>query len=184
MRSVPVEERLIFGTSVGGMLRALGDDVEKPEVKAALRGLGVDPDKLLPGYRVPEYVKLMEFIGAQRFPTLQGEARDRELGREFIRGFAQTLVGKATLAMGKVLGPMRATMRLTRSMRTVNNYSTSGANQLSARSVEVWCEPVLRPWYYVGVFKEGGRSLHGDSYTVELRRFDAQRERAEFLITW
>lgn len=166
------------------MLRALGDDVDKPEVKSALLAIGIDPGRLLPAYHVPEYVKLMEFIGAHRFPTLQGDARDRELGREFIRGFGQTLVGKATLAMGKVLGPMRATMRLTRSMRTVNNYSTSGANQLTARSVEVWCEPVLRPWYYVGVFEEGGRSLHGESYTVELRSFHKQSERAEFLISW
>jgi uncharacterized protein (TIGR02265 family) len=179
-----VGERIIFGTSVEGMLRALGPDREAPEVKAALVALGVNPERMLPGYNVPTYVKLMEFIGAHRFPTLKGEARDRELGREFIRGFAQTLVGKATMAMGRVLGPRRATMRLTRSMRTVNNYSTSGCSELNATSMEVWCEPVLRPWYYVGVFEEGGRSLHGPSYSVELRKFEPRSERAEFLISW
>lgn len=178
------EERLIFKSSVEGMLRALGDDLNRPDVKQALVQLGINPDRLLPAYHVPEYVKLMEFIGAHRFPQLQGDARDLELGREFIRGFGNTLVGKATMAMGRVLGPMRATHRLTRSMRTVNNYSTSGATQVTERSMEVWCEPVARPYYYLGVFEEGGKQIHGPTYAVELKSHDKTRERAEFLISW
>lgn len=174
-------ERLIFGTSVEGMLRALGPTIS-PEVKAKLVALGVNPDKLLPAYGVPTYSALLDFIGLTRFPDLEPQARDRELGREFIRGFGHTFVGKATLAMGRVLGPMRATMRLTRTMRTVNNYSTSEATKRSDTSVHMWCQPVLRPWYYVGVFEEAGGQLHGPSYVVELQKFE--NERADFLIRW
>jgi len=174
-------ERLIFGNSVEGMLRALGPELS-PAVKQQLVALGVDPDKLRPAYGVPEYVKLLDFIGAQRFPQLASDERDRALGREFIRGFGQTFVGKATLTMGRVLGPMRATMRLTRTMRTVNNYSSAEALPVSSSAVQLWCHPVLRPWYYVGVFEEAGQQLHGPSYAVELTKFE--QERADFLIRW
>ncbi len=173
-------ERLIFGNSVQGMLSALGEIT--PEVKARLIELGVNPDKLLPAFSVPVYSKLLDFIGAQRFPRLEGHERDRALGQEFIRGFGRTFVGKATMALGSVLGPMRATMRLTRTMRTVNNYSNAEAVPVSAKSVQVWCHPVLRPWYYVGVFEQAGWELHGPSYKVELQKFE--QERADFLISW
>ncbi len=173
-------ERIIFGSSVEGMLRALGNLT--PALKAKLIGLGVNPDKLLPGYDQKTYLSLLDFIGAERFPEVHGADRDRALGREFIRGFGQTFVGKATLALGRVIGPMRGTQRLTRTMRTVNNYSESHAIPLDASSVQVWCHPVLRPWYYVGVFEQAGLELHGPSYKVELQRFEG--ERADFLISW
>jgi len=177
-------ERLIFGTSVEGMLRALGDDLKRPDVKQSLLAIGINPDKLLPAYRIPEYLGLMDFIGAQRFPTLGSEERDRALGREFIRGFSETFVGKATLAMGRVIGPRRGTKRLTRSMRAVNNYSTSGIITEAETQVDVWIEPVLRPWYYVGVFEAGGQVLYGESYQAELLSFAKESERAEFRIRW
>lgn len=174
-------ERIVFGSSVEGQLRALGPELS-PEVKSQLINLGVNPDKILPGYSVPVYAKLIDFVGAQRFPELEGTERDRALGREFIIGFGNTLVGKATLAMGKVLGPMRATLRLTRTMRSVNNYSVSEAIPINSTSVNVWCQPVLRPWYYVGVFEQAGQQMHSPSYTVALQKFEG--ERADFLISW
>lgn len=174
-------ERLIFGNSVAGMLRALGPELS-PATRRELIALGVNPDKLLPAYGVPEYVKLLDYIGAQRFPELQGTERDRALGREFIRGFGETFVGKATLAMGRVLGPLRATLRLTRTMRTVNNYSHAEAFPGTNNSVQLWCHPVLRPWYYVGVFEQAGWEVHGPTYAVELQKFE--QERADFLIRW
>lgn len=175
-----MSERLIFGNSVQGMLSALGELT--PELKKQLITLGVDPDKLLPAYGVPAYVKLLDFIGAERFPRLAGNERDRALGQEFIRGFGRTFVGKATMTLGRVLGPMRATMRLTRTMRTVNNYSSAEAIPMSANSVQLWCHPVLRPWYYVGVFEQAGLELHGPTYKVALQKF--VQERADFLISW
>ncbi|MBL8915835.1 MAG: DUF2378 family protein [Archangium sp.] len=181
---IPPEQRLVFSASVNGLLRILGDDVDKPEVRAKLLELGFNVDRLLPGYGLPECMKLMDYIGTRCFPELQGDERERALGRGFIRAFGETLLGKATMAMGKVMGPMRATMRLTRAMRTVNNYSNSGATQLTPRSVELWCEPVWRPWYYIGIFEEGGRAIHGESYTVVLRSFDEKKERAEFFVSW
>ncbi len=177
----PMEERLVFGSSVEGMLRTLGPQ-PSDEVKAQLKGLGFNVDKLLPAYSVPEYLKLIDFLGTHRFPELQGAERDRALGREFIIGFGQTFTGKATLALGRVIGPMRATLRLTRSMRAVNNYSQTEAIPLGANSVQLWCQPVLRPWYYVGVFEQAGRELHGPTYAVELQKFEG--ERADFLISW
>ena len=174
-------ERIVFGSSVEGQLRALGPEIS-PEVKSQLINLGVNPDKILPGYSVPVYAKLIDFVGAQRFPELEGTERDRALGREFIIGFGNTLVGKATLAMGKVLGPMRATLRLTRTMRSVNNYSVSEAIPINSNSVNVWCHPVLRPWYYVGVFEQAGQQMHSPSYTVALQKLEG--ERADFLISW
>lgn len=174
------QERLIFGNSVEGMLRTLPELT--PALRAELERLGVTPGKLLPAYDVPTYVKLLDFLGQTRFPSLGPEERDFELGREFIRGFSKTLVGKAALAMTKVLGPLRSTQRLTRTMRSVNNYSQSGATVLGPNSVQIWCAPVLRPHYYRGVFLESGQAIAGPSYTVTMGAF--VDERLELQVSW
>ncbi len=178
------DQRLVFRGAVEGLLRVLGAETERPDLKKALCALGVDPSNLLPAYDLETCQRLLEFVGERRFPSVTGDERQRELGRAFIRCFSETFMGKAAMAMGRILGPSRATQRLTRAMRMTNNYSTSGASHLTQNSMALWCEPVANPWYYVGIFEEGGKTLHGPSYTVELKAFDRSTERAEFLVHW
>lgn len=174
-------DRLVFRNSVEGMLRALGPQLS-PEVKSEVLSLGVNPDELEPIYDVQTYLLLVDFIGGRRFPSLSGDERDRELGREFIRGFSKTLVGRATFVSSRTLGPMCGTLNLARTLRMVNNYATAEAIPLTESSVQVRCRPVLRPHYYQGILEQAGWDMHVPSYQVELENFE--HERADFMISW
>lgn len=174
-------ERLVFESSVQGMLSCLGHPLA-PDVKARLVALGVNPDKLLPAYTMEQFTRLMDFIGELRHPTLSADEKDYALGADFVRGFNQTLIGKATFAMARVLGPARTSRRLTHSMRTVNNYTGSEIVEEGATFVRVWIAPVGRPHFYRGVFDEAGRVAHLTHYRAELTAFDG--ERADFTFHW
>lgn len=182
MRSTPAEQRLLFRTTIEGMLRCLGQPIA-PALVEQLRALGFDvTQRLLPGYPIERYLALVDFIGQVRHPQLEPDARDYALGVDFIRGFQDTLLGNATLGMARALGPKRYALRLPVAMRSVNNYANAGTRDDGERDVFLWSEPVYKPHYHRGVFEEAGRLTWGPSYRVDLLR--AEGERAEFRITW
>ncbi len=174
-------ERLVFESSVQGMLKCLGTPIA-PEVTQRLIAIGINPARLLPAYTMQQFTRLMELIGALRYPSLSPDEQDYELGKDFVRGFAQTLLGKATFAMAGVIGPLRTSRRLTHSMRTVNNYSKSEIVEEGPQFVRVWVAPVGRPHFYRGVFDEAGSAAHLTEYRAELTAFSG--ERADFTFRW
>lgn len=174
-------ERLVFESSVQGMLKCLGTPLPA-DVKPKLLALGVNPDRLLPAYTMQQFTALMALIGELRYPTLSADEKDYALGQDFVRGFGQTLIGKATFAMAGVLGPLRTSRRLTHSMRTVNNYTNSSILEEGPDFVRVWIAPVGRPHFYRGVFDEAGRAAHLMQYRAELTGFTG--ERADFTFHW
>jgi uncharacterized protein (TIGR02265 family) len=175
-------ERLVFRSTVSSMLKVLGNPIA-PEHVVALQQAGIDPTRpLLVAYPLESFQKLLALAGKVRFPKLGPEERDYALGELFVVNFATSLIGGAVVAMARVLGPRRSTQRLTRSFRSVNNYSEAEAKELSANEMEVRCEPVLRPDYYLGVLQTAGRMSHGESYQVELSSYE--NERAVFRVRW
>jgi uncharacterized protein (TIGR02265 family) len=174
-------ERLIFENSVAGMLRCLSKPIE-PSMLIQLTSIGINPHKLKPAYTVDEYMKLMNVLGAHKYSHLQEAERDYELGRDFIKGFFDTMIGKALFSVAKVLGPLRGTRRLPRSMKSVNNYTEAGITEFSEREVEVWITPAFRPHFYVGLFEESGKLMFGPKYQVNFKSFE--NEKGVFRISW
>jgi uncharacterized protein (TIGR02265 family) len=173
-------ERLFFQSAVQGLLATL--PTLTPEVRAHLKTLGVDPEHLLPAYPQTVYLAVMGYVGETLFPSLPLEEREIATGSAFLRSYGATLLGSAALGLAKVIGPARAIGRLTRSLRTANNFAQGGTVSAGERSIQVWIEPVVRPHLYLGMLREAGRQLALGSSTVALTRFE--NERAEYLVQW
>src|SRR5947209_2181968 len=116
------EPKVVFGPSVEALLRAFGPPFD-PRALAALKSLGVDPERPMAAYPLELYMQMLAALVNVHFPGMAEDAQYFEMGRAFIRGFERTLIGRAQLGVLRLIGPRRTLERLTRSFRAANNYA-------------------------------------------------------------
>ncbi|MFT3713897.1 MAG: DUF2378 family protein [Archangium sp.] len=150
MSSPPPSERVVFGHSMEGLFRAL--QPHTPQERAAFLKAGVDGvKKFSAAYPLQQYVDVQNACAASRFAHLPEDERYFEIGRLFMGGYEKTLLGNAMLAMLKLIGPRRALDRLTRSMRTANNFSEGTFTSLAPNHHVITINYTLRPGFYRGI---------------------------------
>lgn len=147
-------ENLIFAQTVEGLLRAMGP--LDAATRAELKRRGVDPDqRLLPAYPLEQFVAVLDFAGARLTPHVAADEQTRLLGRRFMDGYQDTMIGRAMVAAMRVIGPWRTLERLTHKFRTGNNFSDTRLSRLGPTEAELWCNQVTRPGWYSGVVGRG-----------------------------
>lgn len=175
-------EPLVFSQSFEALLRALGGNLNS-EAKARFVAVGVDYDhRLLPAYPLETWVAAME-LGAVLFSPGAGPAqRHFLLGRRMVDTYGETLVGRALLAVMRVIGPQRTMERMTRNLRTTNNYTESSMTTLPDGRVTVWCSRVVSPEFYRGMFTRTIEAAGGREARVEIVSADASG--GTFAVSW
>lgn len=174
-------DKLIFSQTFEGVFRALGSRLDAT-VTSRLLDVGVDPARLRPAYPVATFLAMLRVIGEVHFPNLTPEARDEHLGRDFMEGYSQTMVGKAMLAMMRVMGPRRTLERLSRQFRTGNNFSETTLTEVDTREFELWCNQVTAVGWYRGLIERGLELAGAVHPKVELIRRDEAG--ATFVVKW
>ncbi len=166
-------EPLVFSQSFEALLRALGGNVNN-DAKARFAALGVNFDqRLLPAYPLETWVRAME-LGAVLFsPGASPAQRQFLLGRRMVDAYGETLVGRALLAVMRVIGPRRTMERMTRNLRTTNNYTESSMTTGSDGRATVWCSRVVSPDFYCGMFTRTIEAAGGQDVSVEVISADA-----------
>ena len=158
--------KVVFGQSFEAVLRSL-----KPLEPALVDGvsrLGVPPEgPFAVAYPLDTYVAFMEVVARVRYGHLDEMSAYTEIGKQFIRGFDETLLGKAMLAVIRVIGPRRTLHRLTRSFRTANNYSEIRVTELGPTEAEIWCNYVAKTGFYRGLLIEGITVAGGKNTEVD-----------------
>ena len=110
-------------------------------------------------------------IAEDIWPAESPEERIRLLGLHFIRGWQQTLLGKAAATFLKILGPHRTLARLDRAFRTSDNYTHSSATMVGPKEVLLTISDVDGlPTYWVGLLS-GGLEFLGLKGTVTLESY-------------
>lgn len=99
--SEPMTRAMLFESLFIHGLKAEGALVE------VLRAEGVDLRALKLEYPMRVFNRCVDRAGAHVYPGLPAEAARRQLGRVFIQGFAQTLLGKVVAVGMPLLGPVR-----------------------------------------------------------------------------
>jgi uncharacterized protein (TIGR02265 family) len=147
-----VAEKLVFDHTLDSLLRTLERPIP-PAQLAGLDALGIDLSKpLLPAYPLEIYSALIGYIAHQRFPDLPPEEGDFEVGRAFIGAYTtQTLLGRALKGSLRVIGPHRTLERMSRTFRSVNNYTQTRLKPLGPTSYELWFNHVIRESYFRGM---------------------------------
>src|SRR4051794_26244070 len=105
-------ERLVFSPSVEALLmRGVGNQMT-PGLKAQLRNVGIDLDRpLLPAYPSDTWQTAVGVIAKTLHPHLSMGQAQWKLGESTVYGFEQTVLGKAMVALSKLIGPRRALLR-------------------------------------------------------------------------
>jgi uncharacterized protein (TIGR02265 family) len=151
---VSAEEPLAFASMVEALRRALGDRLDE-RTHQKFEALGIPMrGKIASTYPRDAWMRVSLYAGEVLNPALAPEAQRVALGRRFVRGYSETMVGKALLAAMRVLGPRRALMRLERSFRTGNNYSRAELRALPSGALELDIIGAPYPEWYEGMVLE------------------------------
>jgi uncharacterized protein (TIGR02265 family) len=179
----PQPPALIFSQTVEGLFRSLGPLSD--EALERFRALGIDPEQpLAPAYPVDQWLQLMKAAAQVRFPSLPFEAAIEALGRGFVDGYGETMIGKAMLAMLRVMGPKWALARLRRSLSTGSNFFETTVVERGPREVEVSLNRCTWPEWYFGLITRGLEHAGAKNVSVSLLSHEGAAKGATLLVKW
>ena len=177
-----MNEKLVFSHSVEAFVRAVRPVLDGTFAEQ-LKAVGVDTTRpLLPAYPV-DVLREALLLGAKRLnPSLAQSDAFVALGRRYVDGYGETLVGRALKTAIRLIGPRRTLERLAKQFRTANNYSETKVTHAAPGKSLLWCNDVMYPdWYRVlitGTLEVAGAK----NVSVRLSRHDA--EGAFFDVEW
>lgn len=179
----PMSEKLIFAQTFEGLLRSMGPRLTS-ELKQGMRERGFDCEqRLRPAYSIDVFCDVIEYLAASLYPTLPLDDGIAQLGRTFMDGFGETLIGRAMLGLLWVIGPVGSLKRVTQNFRTANNYSVTRLTQIGPRRYELWVNELRMPGWYVGIISRGLELAGAQRPRVSLDRKDPEQG-GHFRVEW
>jgi uncharacterized protein (TIGR02265 family) len=151
---------VVFASAYESLRRALGDALDAEAVER-FRAHGVDlRGRLKVAYPYQTWIESLYLAAELLAPGAPIDEATYVVGRRILESYVETMIGKATFGLLKVIGPRRGFNQIRRSLRTTNNYSRSTFTEVGAGVFHLWCSNVQFPYYYRGVF-EAGMELTG-----------------------
>jgi uncharacterized protein (TIGR02265 family) len=171
-KHVALGDRAVFAQAFESLLRTCGTP-PSAEVVLAFKKAGVDVDRPLQvAYPLPVYLDVVLAVRQLRYPQLSDAEAFHRLGRSFIERYSTTVMGKALMAMLKLMGPKRALSRLTQSFRTASNYVEATAREIGPGRHEVRIWPVRYADYYQGMLQAGLEAAGAKDLVVTTRSYE------------
>jgi uncharacterized protein (TIGR02265 family) len=150
----PPDGPVVFGTSVEALVRVLGPTLTEP-VRARFLALGVDLERPNPAYPYETWLDALRLAMALKWPEAPLDEATYRMGRAIFESYGETVMGKALLQLVKVLGPRRGLERMTRNLRTTNNYSETRLTVVGPNQYHLWVNKVAFPHYFRGLLEAG-----------------------------
>jgi uncharacterized protein (TIGR02265 family) len=175
-------ERLVYSNSFEALQRALGATLTE-RTRQRYRELGVDFTKLDSAYALETWVKSLGLAAELLAPGSPLDHSTYVVGTRILRSYAETTVGKALMALLRVIGPKRGLDRLTKTLQTAGNYVETRAKELAPGRFELWVNHVNFPHYYRGLFVAGLELAGGKRAEVKVLSHQPAGE-AVFEISW
>jgi len=172
----------VFASAYESLRRALGDALDVPALER-FRAHGVDLfGRLKVAYPYQTWIESLRLAAELLAPGASEEEATYVVGRRILESYAETVIGKATFGVLKIIGPLRGFNQIRRSLRTTNNYSQSTFTEVGPGVFHLWCSHVTFPHYYRGVF-EAGMELTGQK-NGRARLLSHDEAGATFEIRW
>jgi len=160
-------ERLMFSQVIEAVfIKGLGEKVT-PSMKAEIKKAGIDLAKLQPAYPVEVMEKACKLVTPMLYPGMSESEAFVELGVVSMRGYTETLLGKALIQILRLIGVRRSLLRMHTSMRGGNNFLETSSTVIAGNVIELRYNDVhgMAP-FYQGIIEEGGRMAHGKNVRV------------------
>ncbi len=182
----PADERLVFSSSVEGLLKYGLAGRMTPELKDGLKELGINLDRpLLPAYPSSQWMSAVELVAKQIYPELPEAEAHFKLGESQVFGIMDTFLGKGLGAFARLAGPKRSLLRFPSTSKTSTNFSKMEARELGPNEVEITSHPYEgRPEYLLGCVSGAIIIAGGKDPKVRIISHDKKAERAVLAATW
>lgn len=176
-------ERLMFSQVIEAVfIKGLGDKIT-PSLRAEIKKAGIDLAKLQPAYPVEVMEKACKAVVPTLFPGMTEAEAFFQLGMVSMRGYSDTLLGKALIQILKLIGVRRSLLRMHTSMRGGNNFLDTSSTVLAGNSIELRFSDVHgMPSFYQGIIEEGGRMAHAKS--IRVTTVEGQPPGHTFRVEW
>ncbi len=186
-------EPVVFDAAVEGFRRSMGRRLT-PKLVEEIKVIGVDLSKPA-AIPLATWERMLRHVAIALFSELTESERYRALGHAFMQGYVETTIGRASLALGRVIGAKRTLMRMGRNFRSVTNYVEIEATEKGPTAIELktWMIPLhlerhrertdIFVSYRQGVIEETLKLLGRDG-AVEISHCDRERLSATYLIHW
>lgn len=160
-------ERLWFSTVIEAIfIKGLAGKIT-PGLKADIKKAGINLDKLAPAYPVEQVYAACKLSMPVLYAGLSEPEAFHQLGVSSMRGYTETLLGKALIQILKLIGVRRSLLRMHTTMRSGNNYLETSSVVLSANCVELKFSDVSKmSTFYQGIIEEGGRMAHAKNLRI------------------
>lgn len=190
-----MEEPVIFSTVVDGTKKAFGERLT-PALLAKLKDVGMDFNSGQPAYPMDAFLRAFQVLADALVPDEpDAKLRYRKLGHDFMAGYVETGLGRATLMMAKLIGLRRTLERLGRNMYTTGNYLT--VEILNESPTRLTAITRVRPEFHSFVTPDWGVIAHyrlgifdavfeliGTPGTIELLEDDLAKFETRFRLNW
>lgn len=162
--------RVTFGPVFEGLFREYRERFSDRTIKRLVEA-GIDPrEKLQAGYPTPVWYAAIRILAEEHHRQLAYPDGVREVGRAFMRGYFDTALGSAILAVLKILGPLRSLKRMSRNFRTGNNFSETWTYEDGPGSVRLEVNDCIadRPEFIQGLIEVGLAQVGAKDSSVEV----------------
>lgn len=153
-----------------------------PELKADLRTIGVDLERMEPRYTPRQWHEAIELARTREYSAVPQEQGLRMLGRRFFEGFADTLIGKVLVAGFSIMGPLGILKFAPRGIRAARPDTEVIVTNEASR---VWTlelrQPYPQPDFTAGLVEAAGKRAGATFQVLVSRR---QPAAFELRITW
>lgn len=176
---------VVFSQMFESLLQQALADRMTPDLKRKLKeSVHVDLDgALMPAYPAEVWPQTLRLVAAELFPGEEPDEALRKLGHANARGFMNTLVGNALVALLKILGPHRTLERMTRNFRTGNNFMETRLTKVGAADYRIWVSEVQgMPTFLQGVFETALSIVGAKDLVVKIESTGGSE--CVYLISW
>jgi len=159
-----------FGPVFEGLFREYRETFSDRTIQRLVEA-GIDPrGKLQAGYPTPVWYAAIRILAEEHHAHLAYPDGVREVGRAFMRGYFDTPLGGAMLAVLRILGPLRSLKRMSRNFRTGNNFSETWTYEDAPGDIRLEVNDCIadRPEFIQGLIGVGLEKVGAKDSSVEV----------------
>ncbi|MBF5043237.1 MULTISPECIES: DUF2378 family protein [Myxococcaceae] len=177
------DEPLVFQQTIEGLVRSLGPALDTSCRERLKQRASLDLSRpLLPAYPFADFVTMLKVAAEAVAPGAPEPEGMYRVGRGYISGYGDTLMGRALLGFIRVVGPRRALERMTQNFRTANNYTRAELAHLEPGHSQLRLSRVHFHDFYRGLLEAALEASGAQEARVTLAR--REDDWAVFDVRW
>jgi uncharacterized protein (TIGR02265 family) len=179
-------ERLIYAAAIEALLVHGQHGKLSPETLAELSQMGIDLSKpLKPAYSYGLWKKVLELIAQRIYAEVDRSQAYFNIGESLVMGMENTLVGRAMVAMARLVGPRRALLRIPHNSRGNASHSDIIATEVRSNCIDIVVEEYDLPAEFMQGSLHAAATISGaKTLKVEVLQHDEVAEHVHYRVSW